>query len=77
MVKMLTVLVITIFNSLVFLLKKNVSSVCKYKNYSHFFSKKIAYNAIFNDQRFNDTLIDDTVSFEQLDPDVSIFTLLL
>ena len=40
-VKMLTVLVSTISNSQLFLLKKNVSSFCKYKSYSHFFSKKI------------------------------------
>ena len=40
-VKMLTVLVSTISNSHVFLLKKNVSSFCKCKRYSHFFSKNI------------------------------------
>ena len=40
-VKMLTVLVSTISNSHVFLLKKNVSSFCKCKSYSHFFSAKI------------------------------------
>ena len=38
MVKMLTFLVSTIFNSQVFLMKINVSSFCKY--YSHFFSAK-------------------------------------
>ena len=67
-VKMLTVLVSTISNVQVFLLK-NVSSFCK----SHFFSaKRVAYNvyAIFNDQRFNDTLTNDIVSFEQLGPDI-------
>ena len=42
MVKMLTVLVSTISNSLAFLLKKNVSSFCKCKSYSHFFSKNIS-----------------------------------
>ena len=46
MVKMLTVLVSTISNSQVFLLKK-----------SHFFSKNISIYAIFNDQSFNDTLL--------------------
>ena len=60
MVKMLTVLVSTISNSQVFLLK------CK--NYSHFFSKNISVYAIFNDQIFNDTLINDIVNFEQLGP---------
>ena len=67
MVKMLTVtvLVSTISNSQVFLLK-NLSSFCK--SYSHFFSKDISLFAIFNDQSFNDTLTKDIVSFEQLGP---------
>ena len=70
-VKMLTVLVATISNSQVFLLKKkNVSSFCKCKSYSPFFSKKISVNAIFNDQSFNDMLTNDVVSFEQLGPDI-------
>ena len=33
-----------------------------------FFSKNISILAIFNDQNFNDTLTNDIVSFEQLDP---------
>ena len=33
-----------------------------------FFSKNISVYAIFNDQSFNDTLTNDIVSFEQLDP---------
>ena len=33
-----------------------------------FFSKNISVYAIFNDQRFNDTLTNDIVSFEQLGP---------
>ena len=65
-VKMLTVLVSTICNSQVFLLK-NVSSFCK--SYSHIFSKNISKCAIFIDQIFNDTLINDIVSFEQIGPD--------
>ena len=67
MVKMLTVLVSTISNSQVFLLK-NVSSFCKCKSYSHFFSKNINIYAIFNDQSLNDTLTNDIISFEQLGP---------
>ena len=59
---MLTVLVSTISDSQV-LLKK-----CECKSYSHFFSKNISTYAIFNDQRFNDTL-NDIVSFEQLGPE--------
>ena len=55
-----TVLVSTISNSQVFLLKKY--------EYSHFFSKNISLHAIFNDQNFNDTLNNDIVSFEQLGP---------
>ena len=50
-VKILTVLVSTISNSQVFLLK-NVSSFFKCKSYSHFFSKNISVYAIFNDQSF-------------------------
>ena len=68
MAKILTVIVSTISKSQVFLLKK-----CK--SYSHFFSKSISVYAIFDDQSFNDTLIDDIVSFEQLSPGVfSIFS---
>ena len=33
-----------------------------------FFSAKIVAYAIFNDQRFNDTVTNDIISFEQLDP---------
>ena len=53
----------TISNSQVFLLK-NVSSSCKCKSY--IFSKNISVYAIFDDQRFNDMLTNDIVSFEQL-----------
>ena len=70
MVNLLTVLVSTLSNSQVFLLKKNVSSFCKCKSYSHFvLSKNISIYAIFNDQSFNDTLTYDIVSFEQLSLD--------
>ena len=65
MVKMLTVLVSTISNSQLFLLK-NVSSFCKCKSYSHFFSRNIYVYTIFNDQIFDCGM----VSFEQLSPDV-------
>ena len=58
-VKMLTVLVNTISNSHVFLLKK-----CELHTF--FFSKNISIYAIFNDQILNDTLTNDIVSFEQL-----------
>ena len=44
-----------------------MSSFCECKN-SHFFSKNISVYAIFNDKSFNDTLIKDIVSFEQLGP---------
>ena len=66
--KMLTVLVSTVSNTQVFFAEKNVSSFCKCKSYSHFFSKNISVYAIFNDQSFNDTLTNDIVSFEQLGP---------
>ena len=68
MVKMLTVLVSTISNSQVFLLKK-----CECKSYSHFFSKNIIVYAIFIDPSFNDTLTNDIVSFEQLGPGQCIY----
>ena len=45
-----------------------MSSFCKCKSYSHFFSKNISIYAIFNDQSFNDTLTNDIISFEQLGP---------
>ena len=63
MVKMLAVLVSTISNSQVFLLK-NVSS----KNYSHFFNNNISIYAVFNDQSFNNTLTNNIDIFEQLVP---------
>ena len=47
-----------------------MSSFCKCKSCSHFFSKNISVYAIFDDQRFNDTLTDDILSFEQLGPGV-------
>ena len=65
MVKMLTVLVSTISNSQVFLLKKNVSSFIFF-----FCCKNISVYAKFNNQSFiiNSMLSYDTVSFEQLGP---------
>ena len=47
-----------------------MSSFCKCKSYSHFFSRNISVYAIFNDQSFNDTLTNDIVSIEQLGPEV-------
>ena len=47
-----------------------MSSFCKCKSYSHFFSKSISVYALLNDQSFNDTLTNDIVSFEQLGPGV-------
>ena len=65
MVKILTVLVSTISNSQVFLLK-NV----KCTSQSHFFQQNISIYAVFNGQIFNDTLTNDIISFKQLDPDL-------
>ena len=73
--KMLIVLVSTslhVSNSQVFLLIY-VNSECK--SYSQFFSKNICVYAILNDQSFNGTLTNDSVSFEQLGP--GMFLLLL
>ena len=47
-----------------------MSSFCKCKSYPHFLSKNISIYAIFNNQSFNDTLTNDTISFEQLGPGV-------
>ena len=66
MVKLLTVLVSTISNSQIFLLKKCEQLLQKLLT---FFNKNISIYVIFNDQRFNDTLTNDIVSFEQLGPD--------
>ena len=60
-VKMLTVLVSTDIFA-----EKNVSSFCKCKSYSHFFSKNISVYAIFNAQSLKDMLTNDIVSFEHL-----------
>ena len=40
-----------------------------------FSAKKLAYNAIFSDQNFNDKLTNDIISFEQLDPGQNYFCL--
>ena len=47
-----------------------MSSFCKRKSYTHFFSKNITVYAIFNDQSFNYMLTNGIVSFEQLGPDL-------
>ena len=46
-----------------------MSSFCKCRSYSHFFSKNISIYAIFNDESFNDMLTNDIVSLEQLGPE--------
>ena len=74
MVKILTFLVSTMSNTQVFFAEKNVSSFCKCKSYSHFFSKNISIYATFNDQNFNDTLTNNIVSFEQLGPDIYLLS---
>ena len=64
-VKMLTVLVSTISNSDIFADKMWVAFANA--KATHIFSAKILVKyAIFNDQRFNDMLNNDFVSFEQL-----------
>ena len=65
---MLTVLIRTISNSQVFLMKKMRVAFYKCKSYLHFFSKNISLHAIFNDQNFNNRLTNDIVYFEQLGP---------
>ena len=63
-----TILVITISNSWVFLLKKCEQLLQMQKATHIFFSKNNSVYAIFNYQSFNDTLTNDIVSFEQLGP---------
>ena len=70
LVKMLTVLVRTISNSQVFLLKKCWLAFANAKATHIFFSKNISVYAIFNIQSFNDMLTNYIVSFEHLGPDV-------
>ena len=53
---------------------KNVSSFCKCKSYTNFFSKNISVYAIFKDQSFNDTLTNNTISFEQVGPGFPVLT---
>ena len=60
---MLTVLVSTCLIHR-YLLLKNVSSLAT----DIFFSKNIRVYAIFNDQSFNNTLTNNIVIYEQLDP---------
>ena len=67
-VKMLIVLVSTISNSHIFLLKKCEQLLQMQKLLTFFQQKKSSIYAIFNDQSFNDTLTNDIVSFEQLGP---------
>ena len=69
-VKMFTVLVSTISNSQVFLLKKNVSTFCKCKTTHIIQQKNISVYAVFNDKSFNNTLTNNVVTFEQLGPEV-------
>ena len=66
-VKMLTVLVRTISESQVFLLKKMWVAFANVKATHIFFSKNIRVYAIFN-QSFNDMLT-NIFSFEQLGPE--------
>ena len=66
-VKMLTVLVSTISNSQVFLLKK-CEWLVQMQKLLTFCQQNISVYAIFNDQSFNDMLTNDIVSFEQLGP---------
>ena len=68
-VKILTVIVRTISNSQVFLLKK-CEELLQMQKLLTFFRKNISIHvyAIFNDQSFNNTLTNDIISFEQLGP---------
>ena len=43
------------------------------KSYSHFFSKKFQHICVSLDVNFNESLINDVVSFEQLGPEVQTY----
>ena len=60
----LTVLADSIHNILIFFAEK-----MHCKSYSHFFSKKFQHISISFNVNFNESLTNDIVSFEQLDPD--------
>ena len=50
-----------------------MSSFCKCKSYSHFFSKSISVYALFNDQSFNDTLTNNIVALNNWALDTPLF----
>ena len=55
---------------------QNVNCSSKYNiEFTGIFAENISIYAIFNDQSFSDTLINDIVSFEQLGPSI-FFTIL-
>ena len=58
----LTVLVDSIYNIHIVFAKKNVRS------YSHFFQRKFQHICVSLNVNFNESLINDVVSFEQLGP---------
>ena len=67
MVKMLIILLSTISNSQVFLLKK-CEQLLQMQKLLTFFSKNISVYTIFHGQSFNDTLTNYIFSFEKLGP---------
>ena len=56
----LTILADSIYNILIFFAEKN----------AHFFSKKFQHICVSLNVNFNESLTNDIVSFEQLDPDL-------
>ena len=47
------------------------------KSYSHLFSKNFQHICVSLDVNFNESLTNDIVSFEQLDPDVFVFEIMV
>ena len=64
----LTDLANSIYNILIFLLKK-CKKLLHCKSYSHFFQQKISAYLRITDVNFNKSFTNDIVSFEQLGPD--------
>ena len=65
----LTVLADSIYNILIFLAEKKVSSFCTSKATHIFFSKKFQHICVSLNVNFNESITKDVISFEQLGPE--------
>ena len=65
----LTILADSIYNILIFLLKK-CEELLHCKSYPHFFSKKFPHICVSLDVNFNESLTNDIFTFEHLGPEI-------